>query len=132
MDSRVEKLLWFGVSTAIIGAVIYFADVSKFLEAVRQANGWYLIPALGLGLSVFSIWGFTWYSFFRKIGISISYLKSLRMFMAGMFMNSITPVGQFGGEPFMAYVVERNVDVSYEKAFSTVLSADIVNAVPWF
>lgn len=132
MDSRKTKILWFGISTTIIAGMVYFADVGKFLEAIAMANGWYLIPAFAFGLSVFIVWSYVWYSFFETMKLGVGYFKSLSMFMAGFFMNSITPVGQFGGEPLMAYIVSRNTEAEYEEAFSTVLSADIINAVPPF
>lgn len=130
MDSKLEKIIWFGVATAIIGGLIYFADVNKFIEALQSASIPLLVPAFATGLAVFLVFGYTWYRFLTKIGVEVSYTKSLRLFLAGQFMNSITPLGQFGGEPFMAYVVRRNTDTSYEKAFSAVLSADIVNGIP--
>jgi hypothetical protein len=51
--------------------------------------------------------------------------------MAGTLMNSITPLGQAGGEPFMAFVISDNAETSYEKALSSVVSADLVNAIPF-
>lgn len=132
MDSRIYKLLWFGASTAIIGAMIYFAEVSRFLEALRTADPLILLPALTLGLAVFPVWAYVWYSFFSKMSLSISYWKSLKIFLAGNFMNSVTPMGQFGGEPVMAYLISRNTETDYETAFSTVFSSDIVNSVPPF
>lgn len=132
MGSRIRKLLWFGVSTAIIAGMVYFADAGRFIDAIRAANGWFLVPAFALGISVFGIWSYVWYSFFGQMGLDIGYKQSVKIFMSGQFMNSVTPLGQFGGEPIMAYLVSRNTEASYEKAFSTVLSADIVNAVPVF
>ncbi|MFB6242441.1 MAG: YbhN family protein [Candidatus Nanosalina sp.] len=132
MDSRLHKLLWFGVSTAMIAGMIYFADVGKFFQALRTAKLVYLAPAFVAGMSGFLVWTYVWYSFFRRMQLHIKYTKVLRMFLAGHFLNSITPLGQFGGEPFMAYIISRNTEASYEKAFSTVFSADIVNAVPAF
>ncbi|MFB6191252.1 MAG: lysylphosphatidylglycerol synthase transmembrane domain-containing protein, partial [Candidatus Nanohaloarchaea archaeon] len=132
MDSRLYKLLWFSVSTAIIGGMVYFADVTRFVEALKTAETMLLVPAFVFGLSVFLVWSYVWHSFFQTMEVSITYLRSLKVFMAGQFMNSITPIGQFGGEPVMAYIVSKNTDASYEKAFSTVFSADIINAVPFF
>jgi uncharacterized protein (TIRG00374 family) len=132
MDSRLYKLLWFGVSTAIIAAMVYFADVSRFLEAVGRADTMLVAPAFIFGLAVFPVWAYVWYSFFQTMELSISYVRSLKVFLAGQFMNSITPVGQFGGEPVMAYIVSRHTEASYEKAFSTVFSADIINGIPPF
>jgi len=130
MGSKLKKAIWFGVATAIIGGLIYFADVNKFIEALQSASGPLLIPAFATGLAVFLVFGYTWFRFLTKIDVDVSYLESLKLFLAGQFMNSITPLGQFGGEPFMAYIVRRNTDTSYEKAFSAVLSADIVNGIP--
>ncbi len=130
MATRLRRLLWFGISTAIIVAMVLFADVNRFLEALRTADGFYLLVALFFGMLPFLVWSYPWYRFFQEMDIEVSYLKVLKMFMAGHFLNSITPLGQFGGEPFMAYVISRNTDASYERAFSTVFSADIINAVP--
>jgi uncharacterized protein (TIRG00374 family) len=130
MDSKLKKTIWFGVSTAIIAGLIYFADVNKFIEALNSASVPLLLPAFATGLSVFLVFGYTWHRFLTKGGVEVSYFDSVRLFLAGQFMNSITPLGQFGGEPFMAYIIRKNTGTSYEKAFSTVFSADIVNGIP--
>lgn len=130
MDSKIKKLIWFGVTTAIIVGLIYFADVNKFIEALQSASLPLLVPALATGMAVFLVFGYTWHRFLTKVDIDVSYFDSLNLFMAGQFLNSITPLGQFGGEPFMAYIIRKNTDKSYEKAFSTVFSADIVNGIP--
>ncbi|MFB6143902.1 MAG: YbhN family protein [Candidatus Nanohaloarchaea archaeon] len=130
MDSRTKRFLWFGVSTAIISSLVYLADLDKFLEALRTADLLLLAPAFFFGLAVFPAWAYTWYRVFSKAGIYMDYMKSLRIFMAGTFMNSITPIGQFGGEPVMAYLVSKNSDANYEKSISSVFSADIINGIP--
>lgn len=130
MDSRKQKILWFGVSTAIIAGLIYFADFNKFLNSLQAAKHIYLLPAFFFGMAVFTVYGYVWYHFFKSMKLGLSYFKSLRLFVASEFMNSITPLGQFGGEPLMAYIVSRNSDASYERSFSAVLSSDMVNAVP--
>jgi len=107
MDSKLKKLAWFGVSTAIIGGLIYFADINKFIEALQSASGPLLVPAFATGLGVFLIFGYTWYRFLTKVGVDVSYFESVRLFLASQFMNSITPLGQFGGEPFMAYIIRK-------------------------
>lgn len=130
MESRIKKFLWFGASTLILMAVIYLADVSRFISAVSSARTVYLLPALLLGLMPLTVYAFTWFRFLNRVGLDISYPESLRLFTAGQFLNSITPIGQFGGEPFMAYIIKDNTSLKYEEAFSTVLSADIINSIP--
>jgi uncharacterized protein (TIRG00374 family) len=127
-----SKKLWFGVSTVVFLVIIYLADLGEFISAVQRADVTYLIPAYVIGMSPFLILAYVWHDFLKKINPGIRYLKTLQLFMAGSFLNSITPLGQFGGEPFMAYVIDRNTDASYEEAFSAVLSADLVNSIPGF
>jgi len=130
-DLKENKYLWFGISTLIIGFLIYFAGVEKFIDSVSQARIAPMFLALIAGLSVFVFWGYSWFRVFRKSGIEMSFYSSLETFMAGQFMNSITPLGQFGGEPVMAYLVRSNSDASYQKSISSVFSADILNATPF-
>ena len=126
-----NKYLWFLVSTGILVGLIYLTDVEKFIQSIRSAKLVYLIPAFFFGVAVFPFWGYVWYRVFQKSGIRMSYRKAIRIFMAGNgFMNAITPLGQAGGEPVMAYLVEKNSDASYEKAISSIFSADIVNGTP--
>lgn len=132
MDIDQEQLLWFGVTSAIIAGMIWFADIGKFTEAILAADPLPLIPAFFFGLLVLPCFGFIWYRFFQHMKIPVSYFKSLKMFLAGNFLNGVTPLGQFGGEPLMAYVISRNTDASYEKGLSTVISADIINTMPLF
>lgn len=132
MDSRLKTAGLFLVSTLIMGSVIYAADFSKFLEALRTARLVTLLPAFAAGFTVLLVQGYVWYSFFGLMDLDNTYFRVFRIYIASEFLNFVTPLGQFGGEPVMAYVLKRNTSAGYEKAFSTVLSADIVNAVPVF
>ncbi len=132
MDSRVKRVIWFGVSTLILLAMVYFADVGDLVRAVSAAELLVLVPALLLGFATNFVWSYTWFSFFKALELPISYFKTFKIFLAGRFLDNITPLGTFGGEPFMAYVISSNTDASYEKAFSTVFSADMVNVTPPF
>jgi uncharacterized protein (TIRG00374 family) len=127
---RDSKILWYGVSTAIIAGLIYFVDFNKFISAITSARPLPMALALISGFSVFAIWGYIWHSFFTTLEIETTLYKSYKMFMAGHFVNSITPLGQVGGEPFMAYIVSKNTGSSYERSLSSVMSSDIINAIP--
>jgi len=129
-EYRDNKYLWFLISTGILAGLIYFADAQKFVKSIRSAKLVFLIPALVLGLAVFPIWSYVWYRVFKKSNIDLTYRESIRIFMAGNFMNSVTPLGQAGGEPLMAFLVEQNTEASYERALSSIFSADIMNGMP--
>ena len=130
MSSRVKRVFWLLATTLIMAGLIYFTGVERFLQALKTARLTYILYALVLGLSFYGILSYVWYSFFRQLSIEGSFHQVFRLFMSGQFLNFITPVGQFGGEPLMAYIISDNTDSSYEKALSTVISADIINAIP--
>jgi uncharacterized protein (TIRG00374 family) len=129
-NGKVKQLLWFAVSILIIGGLVYFADISRIIAALRTADLLILVPALIVGVSNFGFGAYLWHSFLSSMDKGISYFKALKMFFAGHFLNSITPLGQVGGEPLMAYVISRNTDAEAEEAFSAVFSADILNVIP--
>ena len=126
-----SRLLWYAVTTVVFAWLIMSANVEKFVQVLMNANYRYMLPAVIIGLAGMVIMGLVWHRFFRKIGIDTPLRKSVQMFMAGNLMNSVTPLGPFGGEPFMAYIVSSNTDSSYEKSLSAVISSDIVLAVPF-
>jgi len=125
-----SKLLWYGISTLMLLVLIYTTDVNKFVDSLLQTDPYYMALAMISGFSVFLVFGWIWYRLFRKIGIDADLKLTYELFMAGNFVNSITPLGQAGGEPFMAYLVSENTGSSYEKSLSAVISADIINLIP--
>lgn len=131
MDLKESKWVWYGVTTLIFAALIYFADLNKFIESLTSADPLYFGIALAFGLSFFVSNAIIWHSFLREIDIPVSFWKSLKLFMAGNFMNSVTPLGNLGGEPFMAYVISKNTEANYQQAISSIVSADLVNTIPF-
>ena len=127
-----SKVLWYGVSSVILAALVLLADIGDFIGALRSIDPFYMILALLSGMASFLVWGYVWHSFFVKLGINTGKMKSYRLMLAGNFVNSITPFAQLGGEPFMAYVVSDNTDASYEKTLSAVMTSDMINILPTF
>jgi len=117
-------------SILILGLTVYFADFSKVLKALAQAERTYVYMTLFLGVMVLLFRSRVWFEFFRKLELEISSLKSFNLFSAGEFLNNVTTLGQAGGQPFMAYVISNNVDLEYEKSLATVISADFMTAMP--
>lgn len=126
-----SKWIWYGITTLIFAALIYFADVNKFINALASADPLMFGIAMIFGMSFFLSFGLIWHFFFQQIGLKIRFLETMRLVMGGIFMNSITPLGAMGGEPFMAYVVSKNTEASYEESISCIMSADIINTLPF-
>lgn len=132
IDIGRTEWLWFGVTGVLFLLLLYFADVGLFLDSLRRTDLPVFAVALAIGFSSLLVWAWVWHRFFGQMTISSTRSRTVRMFLTGHFLNSITPLGQFGGEPIMAYIVADNTGTDYERALACVVSADIVNAVPFF
>ncbi|WP_336133962.1 lysylphosphatidylglycerol synthase transmembrane domain-containing protein [Natronomonas amylolytica] len=132
IDIGRNELLWFGVTGLLFLILLYFADVSQFLDSLRRADPRPFAVAVAVGFSSLLVWAWVWHRFFGEMGIPSTRSRTVRMFLTGHFLNSITPLGQFGGEPIMAYIVSDNTGTDYERALACVISADILNAAPFF
>jgi uncharacterized protein (TIRG00374 family) len=124
--------VWFGVSAALLAGLLYLADVGEFIDSLRRADTSFFLVALSFGLSSLLVWAWVWHRFFETVGIEATVSETVRMFLTGNFLNSVTPLGQFGGEPIMAYIVSETTDSEYERTLACVVSADILNATPFF
>lgn len=128
----VREAFWFGVAALLLAILIYLADLNAFLDALRRADPRYFAVAVAVGFSSLLVWAWVWHRFFGQMGMASTPSRTVRMFMTGHFLNSITPLGQFGGEPVMAYIVSENTETDYERSLACVVSADLINAVPFF
>ncbi len=129
-SERLKRALMFAASTLVLAGLVYFAGVEKMLDAALQADPVLFSIAVAVGSLPMLVFTFTWFRVFQKVGIDVDYRETFSLWMAGGFLNSVTPLGNAGGEPFMAYVVSNARDVDYEKAFSAILSADLINIFP--
>jgi len=64
------------------------------------------------------------------VGVDVSYFESVRLFLASQFMNSITPLGQFGGEPFGLYNKKKTQVYPMRRRFQQFSPDDVVNGIP--
>ncbi|WP_299269407.1 lysylphosphatidylglycerol synthase transmembrane domain-containing protein [Halorientalis sp.] len=124
--------LWFGVTGLLFAILLYLADLNEFLSSIGRADPMLFAVAVLVGFSSLLVWALVWYRYFRRMGIDAPLSRTVRMFLSGHFLNSITPLGQFGGEPIMAYIVSDNTGTDYETSLACVISADILNATPFF
>ena len=128
---RNSNVLWFSVSTVILFLLIYFADYREIISVLRNASLFYVILSVLSGLFTLLMWGLVWDSFFDILGIPINLRKSIKLLLAGLFLNAMTPLGKFGGEPFVAHLIGRRTDATYQQALSSLSSADLSNAIPF-
>ena len=126
------SLLWYGVALVLFGGLLYLADVGAVIDSIRRADPGYFAAAVVVGISSLLVWAWVWHRFFGQLSIEASWPQTVQLFLSGHFLNSVTPLGQFGGEPVMAYLIAETTGDDYGRTLACVVSSDIVNAVPFF
>lgn len=131
MNERVNRVLWYLVSTAILVGLVYVADYRELVAMLRSSEPQYIGLAVLCGCFTLLMWAVVWHRFFGMLGITMRFRESLQLLLAGTFLNAVTPLGRFGGEPFVAHMVASRTDATFPQALSSVSSSDLSNAFPF-
>lgn len=105
-----------GIDTIV--DVIAGADPLSILAALSLTAVW--ITAFGLSLSVT----------LDTLGVDVSPQRSILIYASAVFLNSLTPFAQIGGEALSAVIVTRSTDARYETGLAAITAVDVVNLVP--
>lgn len=111
-----------------LGAHIGWNAVTTALETA--AIGWVIAAGIAsiLGLLV---WSKVWQLTLRLLGTPVSFRQLAPTYLAGTFANYITPFGQAGGQPFIALVISQDTTATYEDSLASVVTADLLNLIPF-
>jgi len=125
-----------GVGFAVALAIIYLLAVGVGLDRLREVLAraqlrWVAAGSLSTALCLVS-WARVWQIVLRVVGFDVGFRKLVVTFYAATFANYVTPLGQAGGEPFIAYVLSRDTEASYEDSLASVVTADLLNLLPFF
>lgn len=121
-----------GFGILLILSLLWFLGWKEIARVLVSADLSFVFLGFIAAFSVNIVWAFNWRIFLGQAGYRPSTFGLFRLFFAAMFVNKVTPLGELGGEPFIAYVVSEDSDIPYENSFAAVLSAGLINTVPFF
>lgn len=134
LDPDVKRRIAIGFAVAaillsVLITVVGRGDVFQLLNTAQPG-----IVALGLlsGVLALTFRSFVWMRFLPLVGTAVTRRHVGSMFLVAMFIKYITPYGQIATEPFVAYLVSRNAEMEYEDGLAGILSADLLNYVPYY
>ncbi len=113
----------------LLGTVVGWEQTIAELQ--RADPVWIALGCLSTLLCLM-MWGRAWYIVLRVGGVHVPYRKLAVTYLAATFANYVTPLGQAGGEPFIAYVLARDTEADYEQSLASVVTADLLNLLPFF
>ncbi|MFB6295354.1 MAG: YbhN family protein [Halobacteriales archaeon] len=124
------------VGFVVAGILLYLlgfvAGWDEIVDALRGARyRWLAVAGLSTLLGLVA-WAKAWQVVIRVIGIEVPFRRLVVTYFAATFANYVTPFGQAGGEPFIAYVLSADTGASYEDSLASVVTADLLNLLPFF
>ncbi|WP_255151226.1 lysylphosphatidylglycerol synthase transmembrane domain-containing protein [Halorarius halobius] len=131
-ETAAKTLLGFliaGILLYLFAAGIGLGEVSR---ALSDADPRWLAAGCLSTLLCLALWGKAWQVVLGVAGIEVPYRRLVVTYFAATFANYVTPLGQAGGEPFIAYVLSRDTGATYEDSLASVVTADLLNLLPFF
>jgi uncharacterized protein (TIRG00374 family) len=134
VDRRTLAQILLGFVVAGVVLVLFAVGIgTENLAAVFSdaEYRWLVLGCLSTALCLVA-WGKAWHVVLGVAGIEESFRRLVGTYFAATFANYVTPLGQAGGEPFIAYVLSRDTEASYEESLASVVTADLLNLFPFF
>ncbi len=95
------------VSVGALICVAHNVDREAMLEALRSAQGWFLVLAVAQMILIPLLGGVRWHLVLRLLGHGMSLLSLTRMFWVGMAFNQVLP-SAVGGDALRVLLACRN------------------------
>ncbi|ACV47228.1 MULTISPECIES: lysylphosphatidylglycerol synthase transmembrane domain-containing protein [Halomicrobium] len=127
----VQIVLGFAVAGLVLSVLVEFVGTRNVLDRLATADLRWLAMGCLSTLLCLTFWGKAWQIVLDVAGVRESFRRLVVTYYAATFANYVTPLGQAGGEPFIAYVLSRDTDASYEDALASVVTADLLNLFPF-
>ncbi|MFB6205766.1 MAG: YbhN family protein, partial [Haloglomus sp.] len=128
----VRILVGFAIAIILLSLVAVGIGTKDLAKAFRDANPRWLVAGCLSTFVGLVAWGRAWQVVLEVQDIDEPFRKIVVTYFAATFANYVTPLGQAGGEPFIAYVLSRDTDASYEESLASVVTADLLNLLPFF
>ncbi|MFC7176574.1 lysylphosphatidylglycerol synthase transmembrane domain-containing protein [Halosegnis marinus] len=127
-----KTLAGFLVAAVVLALFVLGVGLDQVTRALAEADPRWLAVGCLSTAACLALWGKAWQVVLRVAGIDVAYRRLVVTYFAATFANYVTPLGQAGGEPFIAYVLSRDTDATYEESLASVVTADLLNLLPFF
>ncbi len=124
MTEKQRKLLTTALKTVISLFLIYFiftkVDFREVLYVLKSAN-WIWLAAASLLFILSKVFNsFRLNLYFHVIGVPLTQLSNLRLYLLGMFYNLFLP-GGIGGDAYKGYVIKKKFQVRTKRVVGVLL-----------
>src|SRR3972149_2287917 len=130
MEKFKSRNIWFVVITGIIIFSIFASEIflDRLLYLIGNVNKPLVLLVFFLNLLNLITFTKTWQLLTRA---DVSFYKLFKFYMAGTFINNITPAFGTGGEPIKAMLLGKETGKSKAECFAGVVSQRMLNMFPF-
>ncbi|HZJ80689.1 MAG TPA: lysylphosphatidylglycerol synthase transmembrane domain-containing protein [Dysgonamonadaceae bacterium] len=133
MNKKVKKIrdLLFVVGMLVLSWMVYKVGVGNIWENIKD-TGWWFFAIVGIWAVVYTFNGLAFHVILRGGNgcEDVSLLRKIKLMISGFAINSMTPVGLLGGEPYK--VIELKEYVGIDRATSGVLLSTMMHFLAHF
>lgn len=127
-----NTIIFLFVGLIIMAVILYFIGIDTVVNALKNANPWYIIIAVILQCITYYLYTLRWYIINKSADMGdVTIKKLLPMVLLSLAVNNITPSGRGGGEPVRAYVLSKESDYTFDMTFATVLGDRALDTFPF-
>ena len=125
-----RSFLWL-VGLVIIGLLIWWLGWDQIWSAIRVADPRVLLLLCLLqAVTLLACAGQLWYVLHCS-GISLPFSEVFSIYMAGGFVESVTPALKFGGEGVKIYLLKQQTRAEYQHLIGAFLTYKFLSIVPF-
>lgn len=125
-----KSLLWL-LGLVVLGVLIWRLGWDEIWSALSVADpGVLLLLCLLQAVTLLACAGQLWYVL-RCSGISLPFSKVFSIYMAGGFVESVTPALKFGGEGVKIYLLKQETRADYQHLIGAFLTYKLLSIVPF-
>lgn len=121
---------------AVAGVVIYYfgnkIGWGEIFATLRNADFKWVVVACASTTVSLVIWSKAWDVLLSVVDVEIPFTRLSVTYIAATFADYMTPFGRAGGGPFVAYVLSRNDQATFQDSLASIVTADSLNLVPFF
>lgn len=110
------------VLMAVAGWLLARENFYQMFEAIKSANGLLIGAAIAINFISLAVWAGRWQTALSFINCRVDFGARYLIICATVFLNNITPMARFGGDPFgRAYLLYKRENISYPSALASII-----------
>ena len=108
------------ISIGLLTFIFSTLDIPAFIQAVRQANPWWLLMALATMMVGVVLRAWRWGILLKAIGVSVSLVELTNIYFIGFLFNNLLPSG-LGGDAIRILELNRHSQRSSDAVTSVLV-----------